>query len=337
MNASDVSVTDLLLADLRRAVGDETLSWAAPPERLYGGFWAEMYRIELAGAPVDLTGRLVARIMPDPDAAAFETAVQRHVHRHGYAVPAVLATGGPGGELGRAWTVMEHAPGRPALDGLSAMAAVRQVPSLARRLPDVLAHAAAALHRCPVDVPELAERADITAFLARVAVTAEDSGRVDLSRVAQHLAERAPTGRVICHGDLHPFNVLVDGDRWTVLDWTTATLADPHHDLGFTTLMLSHPPLGGPAPVRVATRWIGHLVAERFLTTYRRLSGREIDRDHLAWGQRVHALRALTEVAAWRAQGLVQHHRGHPWSTMLPVLEAQLAPIIGRAGVRETE
>lgn len=41
---------------------------------------------------------------------------------------------------------------------------------------------------------------------------------------------------------LSPFNLLVDGDRWTLIDWSTAVLADPHYDLAFTTLMLATPP-----------------------------------------------------------------------------------------------
>jgi hypothetical protein len=54
---------------------------------LAGGFWAEMYDVELAEEPCDLDGRLVARIMPDPATAAFETAVQRHLTRSGFPVP----------------------------------------------------------------------------------------------------------------------------------------------------------------------------------------------------------------------------------------------------------
>ncbi|MBK6671255.1 MAG: phosphotransferase [Actinobacteria bacterium] len=46
------------------------------------------------------------------------------------------------------------------------------------------------------------------------------------------------------------FNLLVDGDRWTLIDWSTAVLADPHYDLAFTDLMLRNPPLGGSPLLR---------------------------------------------------------------------------------------
>jgi hypothetical protein len=50
--------------------------------------------------------------------------------------------------------------------------------------------------------------------------------------------------QVIRHGDLQPFDLLVDCERWALIDWSTAVVADPHYDLAFTTLMLANPPLG---------------------------------------------------------------------------------------------
>lgn len=126
----------------------------------------------------------------------------------------------------------------------------------------------------------------------------------DLATIARSVGEHAPPSRAICHGDLHPFNLLVDGDRWTILDWSTSVIADPHHDLGFTTLMLANPPLGGPAPVRATASTIGRQIAQRFLDTYTQLSGSSVDPERLAWGRTVHALRALTEIATWEQEDL---------------------------------
>jgi aminoglycoside phosphotransferase (APT) family kinase protein len=199
-----------------------------------------------------------------------------------------------------------------------------------RRLPDLLAEAAAALHRFPVDGlhPELASQVrqpDVHDFLGRLAAQAAAIGRYDLERTAEHLAVTAPDTRVLCHGDLHPFNLLVDGEAWTLIDWSTAVVADPHYDLGFTTLMLANPPLGGPAPVRATTRAIGSRLARRFLHSYEQRTGRPVDRARLAWGRRAHALRALVEIATWEANGQLDAHRGHPWLMMRPVLEAQFS------------
>jgi aminoglycoside phosphotransferase (APT) family kinase protein len=321
--------TDGLLAALRRSTSRPAMEWSRPPVPLAGGFWAEMYDVELADAPCDLDGRLVARVMPDPATAAFETAVQRHLTRFGFPVPAIRCAAGPSSDLDRAWSLMDFVPGQPLLAGLSATTAIRQAPTLLRRLPDVLAEAAAALHQCPVDglhseLTGHARQADVHDFLGRLAAQAAAIGRYDFERTADHLAATAHDTRVICHGDLHPFNLLVDGERWTLIDWSTAVVADPHYDLAFTTLMLANPPLGGPAPVRAATRAIGGRLAERFMRSYEQRSGRPVDTARIAWGRRAHALRALVEIATWEANGQLDAHRGHPWLMMRPVLEAHL-------------
>ena len=179
--------TDGLLAALRRHTGTPDMAWSCPPVPLAGGFWAEMYVIELADPPTELDGRLVARIMPDPATAAFETAVQRHLNRCGFPAPTIRCAGGPSIELDRAWSVMDFAPGQPMLAGLSASKAIKQAPTLLRRLPDLLADAAAALHDCPIDglhveLASPARQPDIEHFLERVAAQAGTVGRPDLAR-----------------------------------------------------------------------------------------------------------------------------------------------------------
>ncbi|MFN3255424.1 MAG: phosphotransferase family protein [Ilumatobacter sp.] len=324
------TTTDSFLAALRHHTGTGDLDWARPPLPLSGGFWAEMYDVEFVDPTERLTGRLVARIMPDPATAAFETTVQRHVHRCGLSVPAIRAAAGPGEHLDRAWSLMDYACGQPLLSGLSAASAFRQVPTLLRRLPLVLAEAASNVHRCSTEglEDELAShdrRADVDDFLERVAHQAVSIDRLDLASNARQLATQSASTRVICHGDLHPFNLLVDDEQWTLVDWSAAVIADPHYDLAFTTLMLAKPPLGGPAPVRAVARIIGNWLANRFLRTYEQLTAHPIDPDRLHWGRQVHALRALVELHTWDAQGTTSAHAGHPWLALRPHLEAQLS------------
>lgn len=323
------TTTDSLLAALRHHTGNGNLDWARPPLPLSGGFWAEMYDVELVDPAERLTGRLVARLMPDPATAAIETIVQRHVNRCGLSVPAVRAAAGPGEHLDRAWTLMDYASGHTLLGGLDATSAFRQAPTLLRRLPRVLADAAAHVHGCPTvglesELASCDRGADIEEFLQRVAQQAASIDRQDFAENARQLAARSPSTRVICHGDLHPFNLLVDGERCTLVDWSAAVIADPHYDLAFTTLMLANPPLGGPAPVRVAARFIGTRLANGFLRNYEQLTGNPIDPARLAWGHQVHALRALVEVHTWEAHGTLNTHAGHPWLALRPHLEAQL-------------
>jgi aminoglycoside phosphotransferase (APT) family kinase protein len=329
MTLTDTATTDSLLAAVRHVTEIDDLNWAGTPQRLAGGFWAEMYDVEFADPPEHLNGRLVARIMPDPTTAAHETAFQQYLTLQAFPVPAVRAASGPTRGFERPWMLMDRAPGRTLLTGLSATGAIRRAPTLFRQLPELLAAASVRLHRCSTDGLDAAfgnhaGPVDIEGFLERVAQQAASIDRNDLADTAEQLTSRAPATRVICHGDLHPFNLLVDDDRWTLIDWSTAVTADPHYDLAFTTLMLANPPLGGPAPLRATARFIGSRLANRFLRTYAQLADTAIGSDRLAWGRQVHALRAIVELTTWEVHGRIDEHHGHPWLTLRPTLEAQL-------------
>lgn len=321
-------LNDRLLLAIQAGTGIAGLGWAVPPTPLAGGFWATMFVVELSGAPEALRGRKVARLMPDATTAAHETAVQRWAYAAGVPVPVIHAAGPPSGSLD-AWNLMDFAPGQPLLLGLSAIGALRNVRAIARQMPDVLAQAAARLHQC--DTRSLASSLSttgrdpsITAFLRRLGETAAAFGRDDLADHAHRLEAASPNGAVLCHGDIHPFNVLVDGDDWTLIDWSTAVIADPHYDLAFTTLMLANPPLGGPRPIRAVARAIGNRLARRFLRRYEHHASSSVDPARLDWGRSVHALRALVEIAEWEAAGTTSAHAGHPWLQLRPTLELQL-------------
>src|SRR4029453_3103234 len=81
---------------------------------------------------------------------------------------------------------------------------------------------------------------------------AELTERRDLLDALDALARQAPPQGegVLCHGDLHPFNLLRDGDRISVLDWTAALVAPPAYDVALTRLLLRHPPLAAPPALR---------------------------------------------------------------------------------------
>ena len=136
-----------LLAVLRSATRTPALELDAPPQRLAGGFWAELIRFRLQGAPPQWQGDLVARVMPDVDVALKETVFQDEVAKQGYPTPIVQLAGGPDDGLGRPFMIMDLAVGASALDGLDGLRAIAVLPRLVRSLPGVLAEAMARLHR----------------------------------------------------------------------------------------------------------------------------------------------------------------------------------------------
>ena len=323
-------VLDQLLAAIRVASQRPELGWAQPPVALTGGFWAQMWRIRLTGHQ-DLGGDLVARVMPEPEIAARETAVQAHLARSGYPTPAVHLAAPPSPELGLGWMLMDHAPGQPLLAGLSGPGAIVRLPKIARALPDQLARHAAALHR--IDTTPLSETMAATDLLTRIGDQAATINRADLASVTRHLQHNHPSDGpiAICHGDLHPFNILTHQTGDTILDWSAAQLANPAYDIAFTQLLLKHPPLPAPRTLQPIIAAAGRALARRFNKTYNRLAPQPVDDNQLAWFTNLHALRITTEVATWHAQDKLDHHPGHPFLALAPTLTEQLQDRTGIA------
>ena len=244
-------------------------------------------------------------------------------------MPAVRLAGGADAGGSGAFLLMDsHAPGAPLLAGLGGIAALRRLPVLAHQLPALLGHVTAALHAldpAPLQAA-LADAgrtapSDAPAFLAALTESALPPGCADLVAAARCLAGQRPAARraVIGHGDLHPFNLLVQGERWTLLDWTSALIADPAYDLAFTTLTLRHPPLAAPAPLRPIIGAAGAVLARRFLAAYPRAGGTVPDQRTLNWYTSLHALRILIELDGWRHYRGGPGHSFHPWMALSPV------------------
>ena len=333
----DTDIAVRLIDVLRDAAGMPGLEYERRPEPMRGGFWADIFSFSLASPPDGWPAELVARLMPDPGAARKETIVQSAVAAAGFPTPFVRASGGPDRGLGRAFMVMDRAAGEPVLSGLDGGLTPAAVRRLLRQIPDLLAGSMARLHaldpglvrgelRQVRDVPVTVE--GLIAVLAR---SAAESGRPDLVRAARWLADHppAPAPDVICHGDLHPFNLLADGDRVTVLDWSTALLAPRAHDIAFTALLLSEPPLRVAGWQRPAVRVAGRLLASRFVRGYRRRAGTGAEPGELRWHQAVVCLRALTEVAGWVDEGTAGTRAGHPWLVLGPALAGRLTALTG--------
>ena len=332
----DTGIADRLIAVLRSAAGAPDLEYERRPEPMQGGFWAELLSFSLANPPDGWPAELVARLMPDPGSARKETIVQGAVAAAGFPTPVVRASGSPDDGLGLAFMVMDRAPGGPTLAGLDGLSPAA-VPRLLREIPDLLATSMARLHALDPGLVrgELERLRDVPVtvpgLLAALARFAGEFGRTDLVDAAHWLAAHppGPAPDVICHGDLHPFNLLADGDRVTVLDWSTALLAPRAHDLGFTSLQLSEPALRVPGWQRPLVRAFGRVLARRFVRGYQRRTGVTVDPGEVRWHQAVVCLRALVEVASWVHEGTDEARAGHPWLINGPVFARRLTSLTG--------
>jgi len=333
----NVDLDARVLEEVRVATGRPELEFAAKPVRLTGGFWAELLAFRLVDPPPGWPPDLVARVMPDAYVARKESVMQTAVAASGYPTPTVRAVGGSDSTLGQAFMIMDRVSGRPLMAGLGDRRALVSGLGSASRIPDVLASTMAALHAVDPG-PVRDELAGLTGIpytvlgmLSFLRDSAERCGRADLVAAADFLiGHPRPTDReVICHGDLHPFNVLADAGQITVLDWSASLLGSRSYDVAFTTMMLAEPPLAVPSVLRPSLRALGRLLARRFLRRYQAGAGIRIDRDNLRWHQALVCLRILVEVAGWVHDGSIAGRSDHPFLISGKAFAARLADVTG--------
>ena len=330
-------ISALIASRIEHAWPDTAL--ASEPSPLAGGFWASMYRLRLEGQPLGVPEDVVFRIAPDAAMGAKELAVQLTVAEMGFATPRVRLSGPVDDELGGSWSVMDFAPGVPPLGDLNGIAALRRAPALFARMPKQLAAAMASLHALDPDpvsaaveetAPTVAWRVD--QLLKHFEAGAEVLGRSDLVVAVRLLAQRRPPEgtTVICHGDLHPFNLLVDDDGdVTVIDWTAAIRAEPAYDVAFTALLLANPPLDAPGPLGAVIHWVGGRLSRRFVNRYRTIAPQH-DLGNLDWYRALHGARFLIEAASLEAKH-GPGSGGHPFGALIPAATRALTAITGAA------
>lgn len=307
------------------------------PTPLTGGFWASMYRLHLAGQPPAVPSDVVFRVAPDAALGVKELTVQQAVADLGYPTPHLRLTGPAAEDLAGTWSVMDFAAGTPPLGDLNGLTALRRAPRLLTRVPAQLATAMAGLHALDPEPVSVAVEAAAPSVAWRVEdlfehfeAGAEALGRADLVDAVRALANCRPDEgtTVICHGDLHPFNLLVDDlDTVRVIDWTAAIRAAPAYDLAFTTMLLATPPLDAPRPLDAVIRLVGGRVARAFIARYRALSPHS-DLGGLDWYQALHGTRILIEAASQEARH-GPGGSGHPFGALVPAATAAVNAVTG--------
>jgi aminoglycoside phosphotransferase (APT) family kinase protein len=308
-------------------------------EPIGGGFWATIFGFELVDPPAELRGPLVVRIMPDRTAGERETFVQRWLAASGFSTPIVAASGTADG-LGEAYMVMRRAAGSPPLAGLQLGKTLLRLRSILANLPTLLAHAAAELHAlnpdpltselvaAGVSFPTDPASRFLTAF-ERASSTFQRSHFDDLHAWFE-LSRVGPDTRVICHGDLHPLNILVDPTgAVTVLDWTNAAIGPREMDIGFSAGLLRCAPIAVPRPLRPVIDRITNGLAERFIDSYRQRSG--VDDDAVIWWEALQYGRCLAELTHGRLNPGSIVGPAHPFEVAAPAMQRRLRELTGVA------
>ena len=301
MSAAELSRR--LLEYAQGELAEPALAYAEPPVAISGGYDTEILAFRLRGAPAQWSRPLILRRLGaehDPIRALRERDIQNAVAGLGFPAPRVLAASADPGAIGGAFLVMERMPGRPMLE-------VRKI-----GVAGVLSRTHLRLHA--LDTDPLLRAADRTG--ARDAMTFDgllaQCGRRTaarsihgLGKALDWLADHRPAEAarpVICHGDFHPQNVLMeDGVVTGVIDWPNALVADPAYDVATTRIILGLVPLelsALPALARVLLSAARPLLLARYLAGYRR--GRPIDGRALGYYEAAACMRQLVRIAEQR-------------------------------------
>jgi aminoglycoside phosphotransferase (APT) family kinase protein len=260
-----------------------------------GGYDTEILGFRLQRAPAEWSRPLILRrLRPehDPERALRERDIQNALAGLSFPAPRVLAASADPGALGGAFLIMERMPGRPMLEvqkiGVAAVLASTQL-----RLH--------ALDAGPLLQTALTFDGLLAQFGRRIASRSLHGLEKALDWLSAHRPAEA-TRPVICHGDFHPQNILMDHGVVTgVIDWPNALAADPAWDVATTRIILGLVPLELsmlPAVARVLVRAARPLLLARYLAGYRR--GRPIDGRALGYYEAAACMRQLIRVGDQR-------------------------------------
>jgi aminoglycoside phosphotransferase (APT) family kinase protein len=318
----DADATARLLAHLRDAAGDPTATWAEPPAALAGGYETRTYALRLATRVAGWSEPLVLRLLPaaaDPAWLEREHAVLRWLESRDFPAPRVLATSTDARIVGGPFLVMEKLAGTDMVTDL--------VPRRLFALTPTLASLHARLHALdPAGLGVMLPRVeDLVASLRARSAQARLDG---LEPALAWLETQRPTPRelVVCHGDFHPRNVLMqDGRVRGVIDWSLVLLADPAYDVGSARVILAYAPSDLPrALAPLLSAFQRAVVAPRFVRQYRAL--RPLDAGALRYYESLRAFRSLVWAGEARRlkEGMtLPDARPGPWDA--PSLARRLA------------
>lgn len=251
---------------------------AEPPAPVSGGFDTTIYTLRLVGAPPNLSGPLILRVLAphyDPRRALREQAIQNALAEQGYPAPRVPLASADPGILGAGFLIMERLPGRPLL-------AMRRL-----GMAGALVRAQRRLHALDPEpvlkaiegaMPNGSREHTVAGELAQYERRVARSSLLGLAPALGWLRASRPSVEgptVVCHGDFHPQNLLVN-DRLEltgVLDWPNTLFAEREYDVANSRVILRYAPadlVEVPRSMRWVVRAARLALVRRFVAGHRR-------------------------------------------------------------------
>lgn len=153
---------------------------------------------------------------------------ERSLHEAGLPVPAVAELVEIEGCLGQVYERIEGGSLAESLLGCPDPA-LDTIVQLAHTFAEVHAQ----IHACRHAPPLTPQREALGAAIRRIAILPDD-----LKRETMRILEAMPVGNQLCHGDFHPFNVLLSRRGPIVIDWNNAHTGIGLQDVARAKLIL---------------------------------------------------------------------------------------------------
>lgn len=297
------STSEQLLAYLRNRFG-AAVEYVSEPARLTGGFDTVTMAFRVSGGPAEFDRDLILRILPQ---TASVIRLRREAVTHaalvgaGFPAPKVLLIEEAPDAFGNPFLIMERLAGE---NMWSSAVGPRGRKLRLLSMPQRLAEAHARLHRIEGAVlTRAAVRAGLDPAMLTVAGEVQRIRiRIENARLEgllhgvswlQRNVRRPLEPEVVCHGDFHPLNLMVQGDRLTgVIDWPQAIVAEPAYDVAATRVLLSFADAGLTGLSRRLFDIVRHYPVARYLDAYRRL--RPLQDANMLYFEALRVLSALT-------------------------------------------
>lgn len=306
--AEEPPVAEPLLAHLREQLDAPGLIYAEEPEPVSGGFDNRILSMRFIGAPQEMSGPLILRIFRPGNPwmtinsgkrARFETAVQNALAGLGYPAPRALYVWTGEETVGGAFMIVERVAGQVLNEAmLSPSGTIFRAPAL-------IADAHVALHRLD---PEPVRKAvvdeglpedvlSVSDWLEHFARIANETGMHGLDEGIDWLRANKPPEAappVVCHGDFHPLNLMLEKGRITgVIDWPWTRIAPAEYDVGTTVAIFKHGPVSLPEALTPIVDALRTRLVRRYLQRYE--SQRPLDDRALVYYEALRTLAFLFE------------------------------------------
>ena len=198
-------------------------------------------------------------------ALAFEIAALEGARSAGVPVPQVYE------EVmidGRTGVMMER------LDGTDLLTMIGRKPWLVFRCGRLTGeiHARIGAGRAPESLPAVKDV--MSRGLAHLA-----SSQPALAEWVESILARLPDGDALCHGDFHPGQLMLSGNRYAAFDWSGAKRGDPLFDYARTRVVLSmgEPPPGTQLTLKVLAKVGRRLLISSYVRAYERHAREPVD------------------------------------------------------------